>query len=151
MNVIVTYLFLLVASLASFQADAASIEACLSKARKMTLAIDQKQSIEYCFQAYAKDLSKMKCFDLAKSLKKLDLQENLNSICFYQSQDFADMKACAASAGHLKLADNRDEALFECYIQFQSQTSQKQCFEISRLLTLPHRKNHMRQHCQNNY
>ena len=151
MNVLTSCFILLVVSLISFQGHAAPINSCLNKARKMTLAIDQKQTTEYCFQAYAKDLSKTKCFDLVDSFKKPDLPENLNSICFYQSQDFADVKECVAGANRLKLADNHDEALFECYMQFQSKTSQKQCFEISRQLILPHRKIHMRQHCQNNY
>jgi hypothetical protein len=151
MNVLKSGLILLVVSLLAFHGNAAPIDSCLSKARKMTLAIDQKQNTEYCFQAYAKELSKTKCFDRVSNLKKTDLQENLNSICFYQAQDFTDLKSCAAGANRFKLADNHDEALFDCYMQFQSQTSQKQCFEISRQLTLPHRKNHMRQHCQNNY
>ncbi len=144
-------LLLLVVTFASMIGNAAAINICLDRARKLTLAIDQKQTTEHCFRTYAKNLSKSKCFELVNSLKKPDLQENLNSICFYQSQDFSDIKTCASGANQLKLADNHDEALFECYMQFQSQTSQKQCFEISRKLVLPHRKNHMRQHCQNNY
>lgn len=155
MNVLISCLLILAAAfLVPFQGNAMPIDSCLMKARKMTLVIDQKQAAEYCFQTHGQSLSKDKCFDLISTnsfLRKPDLQENLNSICFYQSQDFPDVKACTAGAKRLKFADNRDEALFECYMQFQSQTTQKQCFEISRQLTLPHRKDHMRQHCQNNY
>lgn len=133
----------------------ASIDSCLADAQKMTRAIDQKQAAEYCFQANAKHLSKKKCFDLIDShslLKKnTELKETLNSVCFYQSIEFNDAKSCLDGAARLKLADNHDEAVFECYLQFQSQTSQKQCIEISRKLIYPHKKSHLLRHCQNNY
>lgn len=154
MNVFTHGFLLLLLSLASFQASADSLDSCLNKARKMTLVIDQKQSAEYCMHAYAKDLSKSKCYSLVGThtlLKRPELQENLNSICFYETQEFSDLKSCVAGAERFTLADNRDEAMFECYMQFQSKTSQKQCFDLSRKLILPYRKDHMRRHCQNNY
>jgi len=155
MNVISSCAFILVLVLTSFQVKAASIDACLGDAQKLTRAIDQKQTAEFCFQAFAKNLPKTKCYDLVSKhnlfKKNTDLQENLNSICFYQSLEFNDLKSCMAGAARFKLADNHDEALFECYMQFQSVTSQKQCIELSSQLVLPHRKNHMLQHCQNNY
>lgn len=155
MNVISYPALILTIFLAALQVNAAPIDACLADARKMTRAVDQKQAAEGCFQINAKNTTKATCYDLVSKhslLKKNpELQENLNSICFYQSLEFNNLNSCMAGAARFKLADNHDEALFECYIQFQAQASQKQCIEIGRKLILPHRKNHMLRHCQNNY
>lgn len=155
MNVVAKYSLILVLVFSSFQVLAGPLEACLSEAQRKTLIIDQKQAVEYCFQTQVKMISKNKCFAAAQlnvlAKKNTDLLETLSTVCFYQGEDFTSVKACLDKAGRFKIADNHDEAVFECYRQFQSVVSQKQCIEISRKLIYPGKKNYLLSHCQNNY
>lgn len=141
--------------LTSIGAFSAEIDSCLTDAKKMTRIIDKRQSIESCFQIHIKKISQHRCYELTNSLpeakKNQDLSETLNSICFYQTTDFPDIKTCTSKADLFKVADNHDEAIFDCYRQLQSKVSQKQCIEISRKLIYPEKKSYMLRHCQNNY
>lgn len=141
--------------LVSSAAWSSTMDSCLADARNQKRVIDQRQATEECFHIHAVKLSKNQCDEAIKksslAQKNPDLQESLNSTCFYQSRPFHDVKSCLAGAEKLKLADNHDEAVFECYQIFQSRISQSQCIEISRKLIYPNKKNYMLRHCQNNY
>ena len=148
-------LFILVVSVAfSVTLKAMEIDTCLSDATRKTHVIDQQQAIESCFLNRANSLPQKKCFEAANRIstlkRQLNMSETLNSICFYQTQDFSDLKSCLSGAKLFKIADNHDEAIFDCYKQFQSFLSEKQCIEVSRKMIYPAKRNHLFAHCQNN-
>lgn len=131
-----------------------TIGSCLNDAHKKTHVIDQHQAIETCFRLNRNSITQQQCFnsvnELSKSKKYYDLIENLNSICFYETTAFSEFKSCLNRTSQFKIADNHDEAIFDCYRQFQNQLSQKQCIEASRKMIYPAKKDYLFQHCQSN-
>ncbi len=154
MNVTLRIIILVGLSLSAARGSAAEIERCLSEASRRTHVIDQEQAIEGCFQSQAKQLSQNKCYEAVLKItalkKQLNMSESLNSICFYQTTDFIDLKSCMIKAELFKIADNHDEAIFDCYKQFQNALTQKQCIQISRKMIYPAKKDYLFDHCQNN-
>lgn len=138
----------------SHMALAGEIESCLEQAQKVPYKIDREKRIESCFRFNKAKVSHQRCFNLAAQAndpkKSLDLAETLSSICFYEISDFKELKSCTQAAATFQIADNHDEAVFDCYRQFQSQITKKQCLELSRQLTYPLKRDYLLQHCQNN-
>ena len=154
MNVFPQKLILVTLFLIGLNASATSIELCLASAKKKTHVIDQHSAIEDCFQENLNQLTLQKCFSLVKEIDKnkkfYDLGETLNTMCFYSTSPFNSIKSCIAGTSKFKTADSHDEAVFDCYRQFQTELSQKQCIEVSRKLIYPAKKDYLFQHCQNN-
>jgi hypothetical protein len=133
---------------------AAEINRCLAQAHKIEHIIPRYQKIENCFNTYSRNMKAESCFSLAANLKatkkSMDLSETLHSICFYQTNLPRTIKSCLAQAQKFNLADNHDEAVFDCYRQFQHQLNQKQCIEVSRKLIYPSKRAYLMAQCQNN-
>ncbi len=155
MDVISKLLIIVVSLACTVSVTAMEIDSCLAEATRKTHVIDQQQAIETCFLSRASSIPQKKCFEAASrigsSKRQLNMSETLNSICFYQTQEFSDLKSCLGGAKLFKIADNHDEAIFDCYKQFQSFISEKQCVEVSRKMIYPAKRNHLFAHCQNNF
>ncbi len=147
-------IFLILLFLFSTNTYSAPIETCIANARKNGNMIERKQALENCFKFNKNKISKKQCFDFAtqinQSLRYSDLAETLNSICFYETTSFDSLQICLSGASNFAIADNHDEAIFDCYRQFQTTLSQNQCIAVSRKLIYPAKKNYLFQHCQNN-
>lgn len=154
MDVISQKIILFIVLFFGFNAFSSTMEVCLESAKKRTHVLDQHIAIEDCFQANLDRLSAQQCFSYAKQLNKnkkfYDLSETLNTLCFYSTSTFNDVKSCIAGSRNFAIADNHDEAVFDCYKQFQNTLSQKQCIELSRQLIYPAKKDYLFQHCQSN-
>jgi hypothetical protein len=148
-------LFLLLTFYIFSLAEATPIQKCLAKAHQQVHIIDQSEDIENCFRTFKIQLSVDQCFALSKQekmkKKSLDLNETLSSICFYETTFFKDTKSCLEKASEFKIATHHDEAVFECYRQFQDYLDMKQCIELSRKLIYPEKRSYLFQQCQNSH
>lgn len=144
-------LFLL-SSLLSISSFAESFENCLNRAKQQQHVLDQNEKIEMCFKYNAKYLNNLYCFNKVKQItvsqKSLNLKETLNSVCFYESTDFKDLNTCVQKSDVFQIADNHDEAIFNCYQNFRFSLNKKQCLEMSKKMKQPEKKIHLFNQCQ---
>jgi hypothetical protein len=116
--------------------------------------LDRVEQIETCFEKNKKNISGEACFlevkKTAPLIQSIGLTEKLNSLCFYDSSKFKNVKNCLNSTALFRDAENHDEAVFECYRQFQSVLNQKQCLAVSNYLKYPAKKEYLQNHCLTN-
>lgn len=133
---------------------ASSIDSCLSQARKLTHRLEKTDAILSCFDKTKESLSGQACFQAISKLqvheKSIELSEKINGICFYDSSRFKNITSCLDKVDVFKLASSHDEAVFECYRQFQYSLNQKQCLKVSAVLKYPAKKEYLANHCMEN-
>ncbi len=152
MNVISKNLVLILMGLFVSLAQAQPLQQCLNNINQKEHRLDRQAQTLQCFRDYRSAIDMDGCFDLVSKvkLKSADLIQNLHSICFYETTLFKDLNSCSLKASAFATADQHDDALFECYRQFQNQLDQKQCIELSRKLIYPTKKKYLLNHCLNN-
>ncbi len=133
---------------------AKSFNQCIVETQNKHL-IEQQAEIKECFNSYKNTLGSDNCFAQIRKLKVAsqspNLSENLRTICFYEASIFQNLKTCALRAGEFKNADGHDEAVFQCYKEFQEKITLKECLDLSKKLIYPAKQAHLKQHCFNNY
>lgn len=135
-------------------AFAGQFDVCLTQAKKITHRLNRVEAIQSCFESNKDSITAEACFAGIKTVqvheKSIELNEKLNSICFYDISHFKKISSCLAKVDIFKIASNHDEAVFECYRQFQNQLSQKQCLKISSFMKYPAKKEYLDNHCYEN-
>ena len=130
---------------------ASAFNNCLATAKKIQHRLDRADAIQACFEANKMQITSEACFSGIKSIevqnKSIELTEKLNSICFYETTAFKNTKSCLARTDEFKIATNHDNAVFECYRQFQNKINKKNCLAISSLLKYPAKKEYLQNHC----
>lgn len=135
----------------SLLGHAASLDSCLATAAKNDHRLNRFDATFECFQKGKGAISSDSCFLAVQNLKPgqttIEMNERLRSYCFYDASQFKSIKSCLNKANTFELAINHDEAIFECYNQFQENLNQKQCLKISELLKYPAKKEYLEAHC----
>ena len=136
----------------SILGQAAALDSCLTTASKIDHRLNRFDATLECFQKSKNAVSSDSCFLAVQNLKpgqtSIELNERLRSHCFYEASQFKTVELCLAKAEIFQLAINHDEAVFECYNQFQENLNQKQCLKLSELLKYPAKKDYLDAHCQ---
>lgn len=145
--------FLFFISLAQVS-NAEGLKSCLQPAFKTQHRLNRFDAIQDCFEKNKLTVSEDQCYLAIQSVKihnkSIELNEKMNSICFYEASRFKSISSCLVKAKEFSIANNHDEAVFECYRQFQNQLNKQQCLTVSKLLKYPDKKNHLENHCLNN-
>ena len=135
----------------SLSAQATTLDTCLAVAAKNDHRLNRFDSTLDCFQKSKNVINSDSCFAAVQNLKSgqtsIELNERLRSYCFYDASQFKNVKSCLSKTAAFQLAINHDEAVFECYNQFQENLNQKQCLKISDLLKYPAKKEYLESHC----
>lgn len=147
------FLFIIFIS-TSYSFAANSFQNCINKAEQKKHITDQMNETQDCFYQNKNYLNVNLCYkELEKNKvakKSLDLTEDLKELCFYQTTEFDSASHCLKKAILFRNADDHDEAIFQCYQQFQSKLNKQQCISISKALIYPAKKDYFLQHCLNN-
>ena len=132
-------------------ASASHFEICLSQVKATEHRLIRLESIQACFDNNKHSISADICFASAKKVQlrehSIELSENLNAICFYDVSQFKDINSCLKKAELFQISNTHDEAVFECYRQFQASLTLKQCLQVSDALKYPAKKEYLRNHC----
>lgn len=141
--------------LISTTAIAAELSDCLISASQQEHRLEKEDSIRFCFNKYKTSITKEICYlFLEQRVSKLSLRilnEEISSICFYETTPAKDMNSCLTETKKFKNATNHDEAIFYCYQQFQDRLTQKDCLKTAEQLIYPLKKEYLRQHCNNSF
>lgn len=148
-------LFLLLFILISFnQSFASPTEQCLSQIGSKHHIIESDELILSCFNKYKSTVGSKSCFQLANNFNKIKktylLSEKIKTICFYEASIFQNISSCLLKTKEFKNADNRDEAVFDCYRQFHNTLNEEQCLKATKYLTYPAKKDYLLQQCYYN-
>lgn len=131
----------------------AGLSDCLISASQQEHRLEKEDSVRFCFNKYKESTSKETCYlFFAQKVPKLastKLNEEINSICFYETTPAKDMNSCLIETKKFKNAINHDEAVFYCYQQFQDRFKQKDCLKTAEQLIYPLKKEYLQQHCNN--
>ena len=131
---------------------AKSFSQCISTANNQA-RLEREDALVECFKLHKAFIGSDNCFKqihyLKAAQKSENLSEKLKSICFYEASIFQNSKLCSARASEFKDADTHDEAIFDCFMQFQDKINQKNCIELSSKLIYPAKKDYLLAHCQN--
>jgi hypothetical protein len=150
MNVISKFLILLALVFGSSGSYARSFSQCVSSANNQH-RFEREESLVDCFQQFKGLLGSDNCYAQIKKLKSVQrserLSEQLKMICFYDASIFQSAPHCLARAVEFGDADSHDEAIFECFNQFQEKLNRKSCIEMSSKLIYPSKKDYLLQHC----
>ena len=130
---------------------AAPLETCLSHTDKVEHRLDRINAVQACFDKNKKTTSVDSCF-LAVETNKLnrlseELSEQIKTTCFYDIAPFKTIKSCLQRSASFVQAGNHDEAIFECYRQFEDRLNQKECLKVSASLRYPAKKDYLAEHC----
>lgn len=130
---------------------ASPLELCLDSALRKGHRLNRIDATYMCFIKNKNLINSEMCFSSVQNLKpgqtSIELNEKLKSLCFYEVSLFKNIKSCLQKAPVFTLAINHDEAILECYNQFQENLNQKQCLKISKLLKYPSKKDYLAAHC----
>ena len=152
-NVFTRTFILITLLFSALSASARSFSQCVSLNSSLP-QFEQEEALVDCFETNKSNLSSGSCYaaihKIKAAQKSATLNERLKTICFYDVSLFKNDKLCMARASEFSIAENHDEALFECFNQFQESMNQKSCLEMSSKLIYPAKKEHLRQHCLNN-
>lgn len=152
-NVVRTCLLFLVVAFGC-SAFAGQFDACLNQVKKTEHRLARLESIQSCFEKSKDVISEDTCFSAIKKIqthdKSIELGEKLNSICFYDVSRFKNVKSCLNKTSVFQIANNHDEAVFDCYRQFQATLNQKECLKVSSELKYPAKKEYLQNHCYDN-
>ncbi len=135
----------------SFFSHAAGLDNCLQSASKKEHRLDRIEATQACFQKNLNSMRPENCFAAAEKLKQSqkseDLSEQMKALCFYQVSVFKTVQACLQKVSVFTVAQNHDEAIFECYTQFQDAINKTQCLKIGEQLIYPAKKEYLISHC----
>lgn len=106
------------------------------------------QSTSDCLKKYVKNINLESCYSSLQSVRSQNAQEKIKNFCFYQISDFPNLKNCVTKATKFYEAENKDHALFECYLQFSQSISKSSCRQIADHMIYPDKKNHMNNICE---
>lgn len=152
-NVVRTFLLILVFGF-GLSAHAGPFEACLDQVKRTEHRLTRLESLQSCFEKNKDLISETTCYAAIKKIqiheKSIELAEKLNSICFYDTSRFKNINACLQKISVFQIANNHDEAVFDCYRQFQTKLSQKECLKVSEKLKYPAKKEYLQNHCYSN-
>lgn len=130
---------------------AAELESCLTVAAKIEHRLNRTEAMLSCFEKNKKTIDSDTCFKGISLLKAKNFSteqtEQVRANCFYEISRFKSISACLQKAKTFELAGSHDEAVFECYSQFQDDLNQKQCLTVSQLLRYPAKKEYLAEHC----
>lgn len=129
-------IFILISTSAVSQAE--TLERCLT---------NSPQEVKSCVQKSLKNLTLNSCVQITNSIKSHFLSENVRNFCFYEISEFPTFARCLTEAQKFISADRHDDALFECYRQFQYRLSDKQCHELAQILRYPNKAAYLERHC----
>ena len=135
----------------SATSSAAEFDSCLASASKVEHRLNRIESVRICFEKNKKHLDSESCYKGTSTLKtknySTEIMDQLKATCFYDVSRFKSVSICLQKAKIFELADSHDEAIFECYSQFQDELNQKQCLAVSELLRYPAKKEYLAEHC----
>ncbi|OFZ31560.1 MAG: hypothetical protein A2622_02970 [Bdellovibrionales bacterium RIFCSPHIGHO2_01_FULL_40_29] len=136
-------------------AYSSSFDLCLEHAAKQEHKLDRQDGVQNCFIKNKAQLNSEKCY---RSIKKVNLteisqkiNEQIKSVCFYEVSRFRTIKSCLEKSQLFETAINKDEAVFDCFAQFQNVLNQRQCLNVSQYLIYPAKKEHLKTHCLNSF
>ncbi|MEQ1721668.1 MAG: hypothetical protein ABL930_00740 [Pseudobdellovibrio sp.] len=138
----------------SLQLGAQELERCLNYATAQEHRLEKEDIIKICFDKFKTKINKSECYSyLNKKVKSLDstkLNEEITSVCFYETSQTPDLNSCMSETKKFKSSNNHDEAVFYCYQQFQEKLSKADCLKTANQLIFPLKKEYLTNHCNNN-
>lgn len=132
-------LFLALFFLTGFN-QAETFEKCVSNHRK---------NIEICLNKTVKHINLNSCYEQAQKVQSNIFKEDTLSYCFNEIAEFPTLKTCLQKAHLFGDANNHDNGMFSCYMQFQNSVSFKQCQQVAKLMRLPEKEAYLSRHCEN--
>lgn len=115
------------------------IEKCLNVATHLT---------SDCVNRHLKPKTIDSCYKMTDTIYSNQSKENVKNYCFYNISEFPTLKTCIDSAKRFFIAENKDQALFECVRQFSSTISSKDCMTVSKIMTYKEKASYLASHCQ---
>ncbi len=145
---------ILVGGLVSLELEAQDFEGCLNFATAQQHRLEKEDTVKTCFNRFKTKINKNECYSfLNKKVKSLDsirLNEEITSVCFYETSKAPDLNSCMNETKKFKSSNNHDEAVFYCYQQFQEKLSKADCLKTANQLIFPLKKEYLTDHCNNN-
>jgi hypothetical protein len=140
--------------LSRFKQSGKNLNQCLIETNNQH-RIERDENIQACFKKHKAFIGSDACYAQIKKIKAADqsviLKENLKYICFYEASIFQNMNTCMVRAAEFADGEIHDEAIFDCYKQFQDKMNKRLCIQTSAKLIYPAKKAHLLQHCYNTY
>jgi hypothetical protein len=133
-----TALMLLTSGFAS--ATSTSLEKCL---------YDQPNEIRACLGKTSKHMTLSSCFDQTINIKSTFIKESVHEYCFYHISEFPNLRSCTAKAEQFTDAENHDAALFNCYLQFETNMKKETCEKMAKMFRFPEKGRHLKSNCVN--
>lgn len=134
-------------------AAATELARCLDSAVVQNHRLEKEDLIRYCYNKHKKNVDKKTCYlnlaDKVSKFSSIKLNEEINTICFYETTSAKSMDSCLSEARKFKNSTNHDEAVFYCYQEFQDLLSKKDCLKTAEQLIYPLKKQYLQQHCLN--
>lgn len=131
-----------------------SFQTCLAQASRQAHKLDRFEAIQSCFVTHRENLNSDRCYQAIEKLNlqqtSVELGEQLKGFCFFEVSNFKTVDSCLQKSQQFHTANDKDEAVFECYVQFQKNISAKQCLEISKKMIYPLKRQHLEVQCNNN-
>lgn len=125
--------------LLGFTTQAETLERCLT---------NTPQEVKACVQKIVKNLTLESCAQSAASIKSHFLAENVRSFCFYDISEFPTFERCMTEAQKFISGDRHDDAIFECYRQFQHTLSGSKCIDLAKKFRYPSKSAYLKRHCE---
>lgn len=130
---------------------AGELARCLFTAGEQQHRLEKENSVRQCFNLYKTYINKETCYlFLDKNVSKLSstkLNEDINSICFYETTAPRDLNSCLIETKKFKSSGNHDEAVFYCFQQFQEKITRKECLKAADKMIYPFKKEYLRGQC----
>lgn len=149
-------LFVVLSLLFSHAAFSSELDSCIKTvlSRPKLYRLEKEESIKNCFELNKAQIDQDTCFSKAKNLKNWvhssQLQTQMLSTCFYETQPFKSVASCTRAAQNFTLAGDHDEAIFYCYQIFQEKLNQNQCIDLADKMIFPLKKDYLKRHCLQN-
>lgn len=102
-----------------------------------------------CINRSLKNKTLSNCYALSETIFSYHSKERVKNYCFYNISEFPSLQTCTAAAKKFFIAENKDQALFECVRQFTSQIDERSCLEIARMMTYREKRSYLENHCHN--
>lgn len=142
-RIIHVYIFLSVLSLLTFNNQ--SFATTLNKVEKcLKLSTESTSS---CVNQNLTHKTLNQCYALVDTVRSTNAKEKLKNYCFYQISEFPTLKSCVQASIKFFEAENKDQALFECYRQFAATTNKSSCLQIAKSMTYSDKRTYLENHC----
>ena len=126
-------------------------DVCALQAVREDHRLERMEAIQNCFVKNRSQLTISSCYKAVDKLKlgniSLELSDKIKTLCFYEVSQFKSLSSCMNSTQLFHSAAEKDEAIFECYRQFQNQLTPDQCLYMTKQIKYPLKREHLVSQC----